>query len=36
VAYLLWMLRTRTLTPVKLSLAATFYAVFAVGLVFTA
>ncbi|MDQ1722135.1 MAG: cation:H+ antiporter [Pseudonocardiales bacterium] len=36
VVYLLWMLRSRTLTPVKLTAAAGFYAAFAVGLVFIA
>jgi cation:H+ antiporter len=36
VVYLLWMLRARKLTPIKLTAAAGFYAVFAAGLVFTA
>jgi Ca2+/Na+ antiporter len=36
VAYLLWMLRARRLTPIKLTAAAGFYAAFAVGLVFAA
>jgi cation:H+ antiporter len=36
VVYLLWLLRTRRLTPVKLTTAAGFYAAFAVGLVIMA
>jgi cation:H+ antiporter len=36
VVYLLWLLRTRRLTAVKLTTAAGFYAAFAVGLLFTA
>jgi cation:H+ antiporter len=36
ISYLLWMLRTRNLTPVKLTATAGFYVAFAVGLVFTA
>jgi cation:H+ antiporter len=36
ISYLLWMLRTRNLSPVKLTAAAGFYLAFAVGLVFTA
>jgi cation:H+ antiporter len=36
VVYLLWMLRARKFTPVKLTAVAGFYAAFAAGLVFTA
>ncbi|MDQ1718337.1 MAG: cation:H+ antiporter [Pseudonocardiales bacterium] len=36
ISYLLWMLRARNLTPVKLTATAGFYVAFAVGLVFTA
>lgn len=35
VCYLLWLLRTRRLTPARLTAAAGFYAAFAVGLIFT-
>jgi cation:H+ antiporter len=36
VGYLLWLLRTGRLTPARLTAAAGFYAIFAIGLVFVA
>jgi cation:H+ antiporter len=35
VTYLLWLMRTHKVTPARLSAAAGFYAIFAIGLVFT-